>query len=348
MSPIDPPTAPQVLTAAINARTVPLILLITLLALVPPVAQALDDPFLIKVFTRVIVFAIAAVALNLIVGFSDLISLLQAGFIGVGGYTVAILAHHDFNGELLTAWPLALAGTSNLAIALPLGALFAALIAAVTGLICLRTSGAYFIMITLSFNQMLYYFFVALQRYGGEDGLQILSSLHLGSFDITKRVPFYYVCLATLAATLVVLNSLVESRFGVVIRALAQNERRVIALGIPPLRYKLVAFVISGALGGLAGALLAASQQFISPADMAWARSGELVVMVVLGGLATVWGPVVGAAVFLVLELVLSSFSIHWQLAFGMVIIVMTIYLRGGVADLWSIAVRVSRSRNAR
>jgi branched-chain amino acid transport system permease protein len=331
----------------VNARTVPLILLFTLLALVPPVAQALDDPFLIKVFTRVIVFGIAAVALNLVVGFSDLISLLQAGFIGVGGYTVAILAHHDFNGEPLITWPLALAGTSNLAVALPLGALIAALVAAVTGLICQRTSGAYFIMITLSFNQMLYYFFVALQRYGGEDGLQILSNLHVGGFDITKRVPFYYVCLVILATTLVVLNFLVESRFGVVIRALAQNERRVIALGIPPLRYKLTAFVISGALGGLAGALLAVSQQFISPADMAWARSGELVVMVVLGGLATVWGPVVGAAVFLVLELVLSSFSIHWQLVFGMVIIVMTIYLRGGIADLWSVAVRVRRSGKA-
>jgi branched-chain amino acid transport system permease protein len=338
---IRPATVQQFRTASFNERMAPLILLVVLLALVPPLAQALEDPFIIKVFTRVIVFAIAAVALNLVVGFSDLISLLQAGFIGIGGYTVAILAHHDFNAEVFTTWPFVLVGTSNLAIALPLGALVAAVIAAVTGLICLRTSGAYFIMATLAFNQMLYYFFVALQRYGGEDGLQILGNLHVFGFDVTKRVPFYYVCLAMLAVILVALDRLIDSRFGVVIRALAQNERRVVALGIPPLRYKLVAFVISGALGGLSGALLAASQQFISPADMAWTRSGELVVMVVLGGLATVWGPVAGAAVFLVLELVLSSYSIHWQLVFGLVIIVMTLYLRGGIADLWSLVARV-------
>lgn len=338
----------QLGVAPFRERMAPLIFLVVLLALVPPLAQAIDDPFLIKVFTRVIVFAIAAVALNLVIGFSDLISLLQAGFIGIGGYTVAILAHHEFNAEALTTWPFVFVATSNLAITLPLGALVAAAVAAVTGLICLRTSGAYFIMITLAFNQMLYYFFVALQRYGGEDGLQILGNLHVVGFDVTKRVPFYYVCLAMLAVILVVLDRLIDSRFGVVIRALAQNERRAVALGIPPLRYKLVAFVISGALGGLAGALLAVSQQFISPADMAWARSGELVVMVVLGGLATVWGPIAGAAVFLVLELLLSSYSIHWQLAFGLVIIVMTLYLRGGLADLWSLVVRVSETRSAR
>jgi branched-chain amino acid transport system permease protein len=344
---IRPATA-QLGAAPFRERMAPLIFLVVLLALVPPFAQAIDDPFLIKVFTRVIVFAIAAVALNLVIGFSNLISLLQAGFVGIGGYTVAILAYHDFNAEALTTWPFVFVGTSNLAITLPLGVLVAAAVAAVTGLICLRTSGAYFIMITLAFNQMLYYFFVALQRYGGEDGLQILGNLHVVGFDVTKRVPFYYVCLATLAVILVVLDRLIDSRFGVVIRALAQNERRVVALGIPPLRYKLVAFVISGALGGLAGALLAVSQQFISPADMAWARSGELVVMVVLGGLATVWGPVAGAAVFLILELVLSSYSIHWQLVFGLVIIGMTLFLRGGLADLWLLIVRVSKTGSVR
>jgi len=332
---------------ALYGRLAPLILIIVALAFVPLFASILNDPFLIKVFTRVIVFAIAAVALNLIVGFGNLISLLQAGFIGIGGYTLAILAHHEFNAETLTTWPLAITGSSNLAVTLPLATLVTAMIAAVIGLVCLRTIGAYFIMITLAFNQMLYYFFVALQRYGGEDGLQILGNLHAAGFDISKRIPFFYFCLAILAVTLVLLDRLVNSRFGIVIRALAQNERRAAALGISPLPYKLVAFVICGALGGLAGALLAASQQFISPADMAWARSGELVVMVVLGGLATVWGPVVGAAVFLVLELVLSSFSIHWQLAFGLLIIGVTIYLRGGLVDLWSLIVRSRQAGSA-
>jgi branched-chain amino acid transport system permease protein len=321
-------------------RLLPIVILIVLLALVPPIALAIDDPFLIKIFTRVIVFAIAAVGLNFILGFGDLVSLLQAGFIGVGGYTVAILASHEFNAEPLAGWPFAFDGTTNLAISLPLSALAAAIVAVLTGLISLRTSGAYFIMITLAFNQMLYYFFVALQKYGGEDGLQILGNLHLAGIDVGRRVPFYYLCLVTLALTLLFLDRLVTSRFGMAIRALAQNERRVVALGIPPLRYKLLAFVITGTFGGLAGGLLAAGQQFISPADMAWARSGEIVVMAVLGGLATVWGPVVGAAVFLILELVLSSFTISWQLPFGILIIVMITFLRGGLADLWGFAMR--------
>ncbi len=328
----------------IGTHTAPLFVLIVLLALVPPLAQLLDDPFLIKVFTRVIVFGIAAVGLNLILGFGDLISLMQAGLFGIGGYTVAILAYHDINVESLLGWPLTLMGTTNLAISLPLGALAAAVFAALAGLVCLRTSGAYFIMITLAFNQMLYYFFVALEKYGGEDGLQILGNLHLVGFDVGKRVPFYYLCLIVLVVILILLDRLVESRFGMAVRALAQNERRAVALGIPPLRYKLLAFVISGAIGGLAGGLLAASQQFVSPADMAWVRSGELVVMVVLGGLATVWGPVAGAAAFLILELVLSSFTLSWQLPFGLLIIAMIMFLRGGLADLWLFVVRRLRT----
>lgn len=314
------------------AGALPSVLLVAALGLVPTVAQAIDDPFLIRVFTRVVVFAIAAVGLNLVLGYGGLVSLMHAGFFGIGGYVVAILAHHEMNAEpFLSVLP----GTANLAISLPLGVAAAGLVAALTGIVCLRTSGAYFIMITLAFNQMLYYFFVALQQYGGEDGLQILSTLHLAGFDVTRRVPFYYLCVAVLALTLLVIGRLVDSRFGAVIRATSQNERRVVALGIPPLRYKLLAFVISGAVAGLAGALLATGQQFISPADMSWIRSGDLVVMIVLGGMMTVWGPVLGAAVFLILELVLSSWTMYWQLPFGLLIIFTVVFLRGGLSELW-------------
>jgi branched-chain amino acid transport system permease protein len=309
----------------------PAVLILILLALVPPIALALDDPFLIRVFTRVIVFAIAAVALNLVLGFGGLVSLLHAGLFGIGGYVVGILAQHDFNAEPLLGFP----GTSNLAIAIPIALIVSGLAAGLMGIISLRTSGTYFIMITLAFNQMLYYVFVALQQYGGEDGLQILASFHFAGYDIGKRVPLYYICLAVLAVTLLVMGRLVESRFGTVLRATAQNQRRVAALGIPPLPYKLVAFVISGMLAGLAGALWAVSQQFISPADMSWIRSGDLVVMAVLGGMTTVWGPVVGAAVFLVLELSLSSWTTHWQLPFGFVIVLIVVFLHGGLADIW-------------
>jgi len=171
----------------------PIALIILLLAAVPPIASALGEPFVIKVATRIAVFAIAAVALNLVLGFSGLVSLLHAGLFGIGGYVVAILAYHDFNAEPLALGPLAVNGTSNLLISLPLAALTTGAAAGVMGLVSLRTSGSYFIMITLAFNQMLYYVFVALQQYGGEDGLQITSSLTLAGIDPGDRVPFFYV-----------------------------------------------------------------------------------------------------------------------------------------------------------
>jgi branched-chain amino acid transport system permease protein len=308
-------------------------LILTLFALLPLAAHLLDDPFLIKIGTRVVVFSIAAVALNLVLGFGGLVSLLHAGLFGIGGYVVAILAHHAVAAEPMLG---VLPGTANLAYGLPVAVLVSALAAALIGVVSLRTSGTYFIMITLAFNQMLYYVFVALQQYGGEDGLQILADLSFAGFDLTRRLPFYYACLAVLAATLLLVDRLVRSRFGVVLRAAAQNERRVAALGIPPLRYRLAALAISGGLTGLAGALLAAGQQFISPADMSWIRSGDLVVMCVLGGLSLVWGPVLGAGVFLVLEFVLSSWTVHWQLGFGILVVATVTGLRqglGGFAD---------------
>jgi branched-chain amino acid transport system permease protein len=310
---------------------IPIAVIVAAFALVHPASVALDDPFLIKIGTRVLVFAIAAASLNLVLGYGGLVSLLHSGLFGIGGYAVAILAFHDFNAEPLFGF---LPGTSNLAISLPLALIVSGIAAGILGLVSLRTSGTYFIMITLAFNQMLYYVFVALQQYGGDDGLQILSTLNLAGFDVSKRVPFYYLCLGVLALVLVFLQRIVDSRFGMVLRASAQNERRVIALGIPAMRYKLAAFMLSGALTGLAGALLAAGQQFISPADMSWVRSGDLVVMCVLGGMSTVWGPVIGAAVFLVFELVLSSWTQNWQLAFGLLIIAIVVFLKGGLVDL--------------
>ena len=316
-----------------------------LLALVPPLAQALGDPFLIKVATRVAVFATAAVALNLVLGFAGLVSLLQAGLFGVGGYVVAIAAHHRFEAEPLGPAILGWEGSTDLAITLPLAALVAGLVALVTGAVSLRTSGPYFLMITLAFDQMLYYGAVALQKYGGEDGLQILAPLTLAGWDVSSRWHFFYLALALLTATLLVTDRLVASRFGIVLRAAAQNERRVSVSGVPPYPYRLVAFVVSGAIAGTAGGLLASGQQFISPADMHWVRSGDFVVMAVLGGLSTVWGPVVGAAAFVILELVLSSWTQHWQLVFGLIIVAVVLALRGGLADVVHL---LSRSRDAR
>ena len=327
-----PPTAPPARPSpgALLAANWPILLGLALLALVPTVASALDNPFYIRLFTRAVIFAMVAVSLNFVLGFGGLVSLMHASLFGVGAYVVAILAHHDYESTTF----LGFAGAENLAISIPLAILAAGAVAAVTGLVSLRTSGSYFIMITLAFNQMLYYFFVALQQYGGEDGLQILASPHFAGLKITQRVTFFYVALGVLAALLLLFSRLVQSRFGVILRATAQNERRVVALGVPPLRYKLAAFAISGAAAGLAGALWATGQGFVSPSDLSWVRSGDYVVMAVLGGMARVWGPVFGALLFVLLEAFLPSWTDFWQLPFGLVVILIVVFLRGGLVDL--------------
>lgn len=310
----------------------PIVIVSLLLAMVPLVAQALDEPFLLRVFARVIVFAIAAVSLNLLLGFAGLISVMHAAMLGLGGYVVAILAMHAEDpsaGGLLSAL-----GTTNLLVAAPIAILIAAAASAVLGMVALRTRGAYFIMITLAFNQMLYYLFISLDQYGGDEGLQVSASLHLAGLDLQNRTTVYFLCLASLVAVLVFCQRLVRSRFGVVMRACAGNERRVSSVGLNPARYQLAALTIAGAIAGLSGVLLALTQQFVSPADLAWTRSGELVVMVVLGGMTTIWGPVVGATVFLLLELQLSTMTIHWQLPFGILIILMVAFLRTGLSGI--------------
>lgn len=332
--------APAAPPRASSAALIGIAVLVVVLALVPTLSQALGNPFLIKIATRIVIFAIAAVALNLVLGFGGLVSLSHAGLFGIGGYVLGIAAA-QLDGEVTAAL---LPATGELAVVLPLAMAVAGLAAAVMGVIALRTSGAYFIMITLAFNQMLYYVFVALQQYGGEDGLQFNGALTLFGHPATARVPFYYGCVVALALVLVGMQRLIASRFGVVLRASAQNERRLTALGIPPLPYKLAAFALSGAVAGLAGALFAASQSFISPSAMSWVQSGDLVVMCVLGGLAYVAGPVIGAGAFVALEAVLSGWSVHWQLAFGGFIIAVVVTLRGGLIDLVRIVARGGRA----
>jgi branched-chain amino acid transport system permease protein len=306
--------------------------LVGLLALVPPVATALEDPFLIRLFTRIVIFATAAVSLNFVLGFGGFASLLHAGFMGLGGYVVGILAYHGAN-EPFSLGPIQLPGTSELLISVPVAAIVSAAAAAITGAVCLRSSGIYFIMITLAFNQMIFYFFVALQTYGGEDGLQILTKLRFAGVPIPSGIGYYYACLFVLVIALCVLGRFIGSRFGAVLRAISQNERRVVALGIPALPYKLSAFTISGAMTGIAGVLLAGSQSFVSPSDLSWIRSADLMVIAVLGGVSLIWGPVVGAIGFFIAELLLSSWSIHWQLPFGALIVVIGALMDGGLGN---------------
>src|SRR5450830_1039846 len=237
---------------------------------------------------RIIILALAAGSLNLILGYGGMMSFGHAAYIGIGGYAVGILAHEGiFSG--FVQWPVALAAS--------------ALFAAVIGALSLRTRGVYFIMITLAFAQMAYYIIAGLARYGGDDGLTIYKrSQFVAPIDLSNKVQFYYVCLALLYGSIYLIWRLVNSRFGQVIQGARSNDTRMRAVGFPTYRYRLACFVIAGTLGGLSGALLANHADFVSPASMFWTRSGDLIVMVVLGGMGTLFGPVFGALALLFLE----------------------------------------------
>jgi branched-chain amino acid transport system permease protein len=296
--------------------------LLAILAAVPLAVKLTGVVFLMTLFTRVVILAIAAVSLNFILGYGGMISLGHAAGIGIGGYTVGILAHHGIYSGFLQ-WPAALA----------LSALFALF----TGALSLRTRGVYFLMITLAFAQMLYFLAVGLEKYGGDDGLTIYKrSTFLGLVDLSDKVTFYYVCFACLLACVLAVWRMSESHFGMVLRGARSNDRRMQALGISTYPYRLTAYVISGAMCGLAGALLANHTDFISPEMLSWTRSGDLIIMVVLGGLGTVMGPVAGTVAYLVLEEALSGLTEHWQILLGPFLVLVAMLQRGGMAGILS------------
>jgi branched-chain amino acid transport system permease protein len=331
-----------------RGHLVGLLLIVAAIAF-PPVMAALDAPFYTSLATRILIFALAALSLDLILGYGGLVSLGHAAFIGIGGYTVGILFHHSANMTPILGLP----ATESALVVWPLAVLLSALFALLIGALCLRTRGIFFIMITLAFAQMLYYLFVSLRPYGGEDGIALWSRSDFpGPIDLEDNTVLYYVCLAILITAVLLSLRLVRSPFFQVIRGAKDNERRMAALGYPVLRYQLVAFVISGALAGLSGVLLANATGFVGPAYLGWVRSGELIVMVVLGGMGTVIGPVLGAAALVLLEefipllldLLHSGWGEHWQIVLGPLLLAVVLFARGGLLGLFSPLLR-SRSR---
>ena len=232
------------------------------LALVPVIAALIEEPYYVTLFTRVVILALAAVGLNLILGYGALVSFGHAMYIGIGAYAVGILAFHGVGN-----------GWVQLAVALAVGAV----VAAVIGLICLRTSGMAFIMITLAFAQMFYFLAISLKQYGGDDGLTIAARSDFGLFTLASNTVLYYFAFGLLVACLIAFNRLVHSRFGMVLRGCRGNERRMAALGFPVLRYKLTAYVISALVCVVAGVLLANLAKFAAPSYMAWQASGDLI-----------------------------------------------------------------------
>jgi branched-chain amino acid transport system permease protein len=302
-------------------RTLPWLLLIIAVAL-PWVATAFDQGYYIGLARRVMIFAIAAASLNFIMGFGGMVSLGHAAFVGLGAYTVAIAMAHG----LTSAW-----------IAWPLAMLVAATLALFIGAISLRTRGVYFIMITLAFAQMLYYLAVGLKQYGGEDGLNLPARSQIGlGLDLGHEPTLYWVVLALLAAVMLGLNRAVDARFGRVLLGIRENEARMEAIGFPTFRYRLVAFTIAGAIAGLAGALIANHNLFVSPAAMHWTQSATLVVMVLLGGIGYRYGGLAGATALLLLEEFLAAFTDYWHLPLGLILLAIVFFAPRGIAGALS------------
>jgi branched-chain amino acid transport system permease protein len=289
------------------------------LAAVPPVAAALGQPFYLDLFRRIMIFAIAAVSLNLILGYGGMVSFGHAAYLGIGAYAVGILAHHGIDNGFLQ-------------FAVAIGA--SAAIALVIGAVSIRTSGVYFIMITLAFTQMLFYLGISLEEYGGDDGMRLAARSRFFGLDLGSPTPFYYFVLGILAGFVYLVHRLVNSRFGMVIRAAKSNEARTRAIGFSPYPYKLAAFVIAGAMCGVAGALLVNQTAYLTPEFMNWTRSGEIMFMVILGGIATLVGPVLGAAALLLLEDVLAAWTTHWQIILGPILVLVVLFTKRGLAGL--------------
>jgi branched-chain amino acid transport system permease protein len=286
-------------------------------ALVPFVATFKAEAYVLSLGTRVMIFAIAALALDLLVGYGALVSFGHAAFIGLGAYSIGILAAHGINDALI-----------SLPVALAVSALFAL----ATGIVCLRTKGVYFIMITLAFGQMAYFTASSLAPYGGDDGLTIrMRSTFAGFPAFANDRALYCVCLVALLGAYLLCRALVASRFGRVYRGARENALRMETMGFDVYRFQLVAYVIAGMLAGLAGFLLANAAEFVSPAYMSWQRSGELLIMVIFGGMGTLSGAILGAAAFLLTEEWLSGFTEHWKVIFGPLLVLVAVFARGGL-----------------
>jgi branched-chain amino acid transport system permease protein len=302
-----------------RARALTLVAGLLVLGLVPVVAALTHQPFYLDLFRRIMIFAIAAVSLDLVLGYGGMVSFGHAAYLGIGAYAVAIPAFYGVHSGLVQ-WSLALA--------------LSGLAALVIGAVSLRTSGVSFIMITLAFAQMLYYLGISINAWGADDGMRLARRSQFGLVDLADPYVFYYVVLGLLVLLLWLGHRLIHARFGVVIRAARSNEARMGAVGFATFRYKLAAFTISGAVCGLAGALLTNQTEYLTPSFMHWTRSGDIMVMVILGGMGTLFGPVLGAVAFLLLEDLLSAWTVHWQVVLGPLLVLVVLYARRGLYGL--------------
>jgi branched-chain amino acid transport system permease protein len=296
------------------------ILIFLILAAIPVLALIRSEDYLLSLFERLMIFAIAALSLDLLIGYGGLISFGHAAFVGLGAYAVGILSAHGMHDAI---------------IALPVALLSSALFAYVTGVVCLRTKGVYFIMITLAFGQMVFFTASSLAPYGGDDGLTIAARNTLGGFAFFRSEgSLYYLIWGCLLGAYCFCRMLVGSRFGRVFRGAKENALRMETIGFNVYRFQLAAYVIAGMMAGLSGFLLANATEFVSPAYMSWQRSGDLIIMVILGGLGSLHGAIIGAGAYLLLEEWLSAFTEDWKVIFGPFLVLVVLFARGGLLGM--------------
>jgi branched-chain amino acid transport system permease protein len=307
------------------------LVLAVLLVAVPVWASYGGEPFYVTLATRIAILSLAAVGLNIALGLGGLVSFGHAAFFGIGGYAAGILATHAFSGDPLI---FGLPGTKQMIVIWLVAIATGGLAALLIGLITLRTSGVYFIMITLAFAQMIFYFAISWPAYGGEDGLPIYVRNAFPGVNTLAPLPFFLICYGLLAVGLVLFKLFQDSRFGAALQAARQNEVRVASVGIAPYRIRLAAFVISGMFTAVAGALFADLNRFVSPSMLSWQMSGELIVLIILGGTGRLFGPVAGAVVFVLLEYWLGGVTERWQFFLGLILLGVVLFARGGVMGL--------------
>lgn len=299
-----------------SRRSVVAAMSVLLFIAVPAAAALFGDPFAVSIATQIVIYALAAVSLDLILGYGGMVSFGHAAYFGIGAYAVAIAAAAGIDQALIT-WPLAIASAALLGLGI--------------GALSVRTSGIFFIMITLAFAQMVFYLIIGLKTFGGDDGLSMTARNVLPFVDLRNPTLYYYVCLIALLAYTYLCARIVDSRFGMVLRGTRKNERRLVALGYQVYRYKLVAFVISAAGAGLAGALFANNARIASPDLASWPTSGNVMMMVILGGVGTLFGPMFGAAAFVGLQTWLAGLTEHWALPLGMFVIAVVLFANRGL-----------------
>ena len=306
-------------------QTLGVFVILVLALFMPYLLDKLGLDYYLGSLTKMMIYGIAACSLNLILGYAGLVSFGHAAYVGVGAYAVGILISQGH----VNAW-------IDISFAVLLCAFFAFLM----GFICLRTRGVYFIMITLAFAQMLYYLSNSIKAFGGDEGLSIKSRLDFGiQLSSKSDVHLYFVVLAFLILSLFLIHRIMNSKFGQVIKAIKDDDVRVDSIGIHAFKYKLAIFVIAGALGGLAGALMVNQQKYVSPNLLHWTQSGTLMVMVILGGVGTLSGGLWGALLLLTLESVISEYTLHWQFYVGWILLAVILLAPKGLASLsalWS------------